>query len=60
MRGVGKGGIVRDESARETALHEITRFAESIGFKALGQMESPVRGAKGNLEYLLYLHKVQP
>ena len=57
---VGKGGIVRNERAREAALHEITRFAESIGLKALGQMESPVRGAKGNLEYLLYMHKVQP
>jgi 23S rRNA (cytidine1920-2'-O)/16S rRNA (cytidine1409-2'-O)-methyltransferase len=57
---VGKGGIVRDENARELALQEITRFAGSMGFKNLGAMESPVRGAKGNVEYLLYLHKAEP
>ncbi len=52
---VGKGGIVRDEGARERAVREISEFAGNLGFKALGRMESPIKGAKGNIEYLLYL-----
>ncbi len=54
---VGKGGIVKDEDAREGAVREISEFAERIGFELLGRMESPVKGAKGNIEYLLYLSR---
>jgi len=52
---VGKGGIVRDKAAREGALGAVKEFAAGLGFAVLGEMESPVRGAKGNVEYLIYL-----
>jgi 23S rRNA (cytidine1920-2'-O)/16S rRNA (cytidine1409-2'-O)-methyltransferase len=52
---VGKGGIVRDQNKRQTALAAVVEFAVSIGFHKVDCMESPVAGAKGNVEFLLYL-----
>jgi len=51
--GVGKGGIVRDEKRREDALNDVESFALGLGLVVLGKMESPIRGAKGNVEYFL-------
>lgn len=52
---VGKGGIVKDDLAREKARDDISMFAQSIGFKLLGLIESPIKGTTGNIEYLIYL-----
>lgn len=52
---VGKGGIVRDEARRLEAVEAVRAGAGDCGFRAAGAMESPVRGQKGNVEYLLYL-----
>jgi 23S rRNA (cytidine1920-2'-O)/16S rRNA (cytidine1409-2'-O)-methyltransferase len=52
---VGKGGIVRDEGKRRRALDSITEFARGLGFAVTGSMSSPIAGAKGNEEFLLYL-----
>ncbi len=54
---VGKGGIVRDEEKRLGALETVASFARSLDLVVIGQMESPIRGAEGNLEYLLYLER---
>jgi 23S rRNA (cytidine1920-2'-O)/16S rRNA (cytidine1409-2'-O)-methyltransferase len=54
---VGKGGIVRDESARLRAVEEVKTFAESLGLGALGFTTSPITGQKGNVEYLLALRR---
>lgn len=54
---VGKGGIVRDEEKRRAALEGVKGFAGEAGFSVAGEMESPITGAKGNREYLLYLKK---
>jgi len=51
---VGKGGIVRDEARRDAAVQDVVKFATSIGFEVRGVIESPVRGAEGNVEYLMY------
>ena len=51
---VGKGGIVRDEEARERAVEKVVTFADNLGFEKRGLIESPIRGAEGNVEYLLY------
>jgi len=50
---VGKGGIVRDPSLHEAACSRVRRVVESLGFQA-DLMESPILGAEGNREYLLY------
>ena len=50
---VGKGGIVRDEAKRDAAVQSVADFAKEIGFDVRGVIESPVRGAEGNVEYLM-------
>lgn len=49
---VGKGGIVRDESAQQRVVEEITRFAASIGLRLRAVIDSPILGADGNREFL--------
>lgn len=51
---VGKGGIVRDESKREAAVQSVVDFARETGFDVRGVIESPVKGAEGNVEYLMH------
>jgi 23S rRNA (cytidine1920-2'-O)/16S rRNA (cytidine1409-2'-O)-methyltransferase len=51
---VGKGGIVRDEIKRTAAVDAVVAFAREIGFEVRGVIESPVKGAEGNVEYLMY------
>jgi 23S rRNA (cytidine1920-2'-O)/16S rRNA (cytidine1409-2'-O)-methyltransferase len=52
---VGKGGIVRDEVERDRAVGEVSQAAEALGYAVVGRIQSPVTGAKGNVEYLLHL-----
>ena len=54
---IGKGGIVKDEKAREQALASVVRFAEQIGFSCHGAILSPIRGGDGNVEYLAHFQK---
>jgi len=55
---VGKGGIVRDPEKRQAAVDKISTVARDLGFEIRGLIESPVRGAEGNVEYLLWLGRV--
>lgn len=50
---VGKGGIVRDETAQQRVVQEIIEFAASIGLQSRGVMNSPILGADGNREFLV-------
>jgi len=52
---VGKGGIVRDIDKRDAALDRVVQHAVGSGFTAIGSIPSPIRGSKGNAEFLLYL-----
>ncbi|MEP6801304.1 MAG: TlyA family RNA methyltransferase [Acidobacteriota bacterium] len=52
---VGKGGIVRSELVRERVVREVERFALDRGLDSLGSIPSPIRGARGNQEFLLAL-----
>ncbi len=52
---VGKGGIVRSDEVRERVVREIEQFATGMGLGSLGSMPSPIRGARGNQEFLLAL-----
>jgi 23S rRNA (cytidine1920-2'-O)/16S rRNA (cytidine1409-2'-O)-methyltransferase len=51
---VGKGGVVKDESARQAALDGVIRFLEQAGWQVVGAVDSPVEGADGNREYLVH------
>ncbi|MEI0494794.1 TlyA family RNA methyltransferase [Brachyspira intermedia] len=51
---VSKGGIIRDDTLREKILNNaISRIVE-IGFKEINRTVSPIKGAKGNIEYLAH------
>lgn len=49
---VGKGGIVRDSAKHLEVIEKINSFAEEIGFKNMGLIDSPILGADGNKEFL--------
>ncbi len=55
---VGKGGVVRDDRKIGAAIEKVKRFAEGGGFQVLGELESPIRGPKGNREFFLHLEKI--
>ncbi len=48
---VGKGGIVRDTKKHIRVLNDISLFAKDAGLGVLGHVQSPIAGAKGNIEY---------
>jgi 23S rRNA (cytidine1920-2'-O)/16S rRNA (cytidine1409-2'-O)-methyltransferase len=50
---VGKGGIVRDPAQHRAACDKVRLCAEELGFETQ-LMESPITGAEGNKEFLLY------
>jgi 23S rRNA (cytidine1920-2'-O)/16S rRNA (cytidine1409-2'-O)-methyltransferase len=52
---VGKNGIVRDEKVRAATVQNVIAYGLENGLAACGQMPSPIKGAKGNIEFLLLL-----
>jgi 23S rRNA (cytidine1920-2'-O)/16S rRNA (cytidine1409-2'-O)-methyltransferase len=50
---VGKGGIVREPALHQAACERVTRTVNGLGFQS-SLMESPITGAEGNKEFLLY------
>jgi len=50
---VGKGGIVKDPAVWEAACEKLRLCAEELGLKTR-IMDSPITGAEGNREFLLY------
>jgi 23S rRNA (cytidine1920-2'-O)/16S rRNA (cytidine1409-2'-O)-methyltransferase len=51
---VGKGGIVRDEAAREATVEKVKAVFHEAGLTVQGVIPSPITGQDGNVEYLLY------
>lgn len=54
---VGKGGIVRDPASHELAVKKVSDVGTKIGWVYLGVVDSPILGAKGNKEFLVYFQK---
>ena len=51
---VGKGGIVRDPLAQQAAVDRVTSSVKELGGEKIEVIESPILGAEGNREFLLY------
>lgn len=51
---VGKGGIVRDPVAQSAAVTKVKECVAGLGAHSLDVIESPLLGAEGNREFLLY------
>lgn len=54
---VGKHGVVSDESTHIEVIDRIVGVAQAIGFCVSGLSYSPIRGPKGNIEFLVFLEK---
>lgn len=51
---VGKGGIVRDPEAHQSAIERVRACVASLGGTAIEVIDSPIQGAEGNREFLLH------
>ncbi|KAG7949150.1 hypothetical protein I3843_13G046700 [Carya illinoinensis] len=54
---VGSGGIVRDPTVHQEVLEKIITGVENFGFCSKGWIESPLKGAEGNTEFLVYFSR---
>lgn len=52
---VAKGGVVHENKLHQEALQMVQLFCKELGLNSRGIVASPVRGTKGNQEFLLYL-----
>ena len=52
---IGKNGVVKSKEVHLKIIKDITEFAISIGFFVKNLTVSPIKGPKGNIEYLIYL-----
>lgn len=51
---VGKGGIVRDETAQLATVEKVKAAVKRLGAAQTDTIDSPILGAEGNREFLLY------
>lgn len=51
---VGKGGIVRDPGKRQEAVDRVVACARELGFDVRTVIASPIKGAEGNVEFLMW------
>jgi 23S rRNA (cytidine1920-2'-O)/16S rRNA (cytidine1409-2'-O)-methyltransferase len=54
---VGKGGIVRDPEAHQLAVDRVADCVRSLGWLVVETIPSPITGAEGNREFLLYARR---
>lgn len=54
---VGKHGIVHDHDVHRQVIEHTMNEAMKIGFNVLGVDYSPIKGGKGNIEFLIHLQK---
>jgi len=49
-------GVVKDETVRSRTIEKIKTCAGNCGLKLRGEIDSPLKGPKGNVEHFLWLH----
>ena len=54
---IGKGGIVRDATARRECIRRVLECACTVGLYPTGLIRSPIEGGDGNVEYLAHFRK---
>ena len=50
---VPRGGVVKSEETRRRVVAEVEEAGRALGLTVLGSIPSPIRGARGNEEFLL-------
>ena len=56
---VGKKGVVRDKKVHIQVVNKAVHFAKLVGFDVAALSFSPIRGPEGNIEYLMYIKKLE-
>lgn len=56
---VGKGGVIRDEVLIKSIVNDLVAHFNQLGLAIHGTFESPIKGAKGNREFFIYLTYLQ-
>ena len=56
---VGKGGVIRDKDLQKSIVNDLIAHFKESGLTVHGTFESPIRGAKGNREFFIYLTYLQ-
>ncbi len=51
---IGKGGIVREQAARDAAIERVRQCVAELGGAQIAVVDSPIHGMEGNHEYLLH------
>lgn len=52
---VGKGGVVKDPGLHDEVITDLSQFFEGLGLKKEAVVPSPIRGPKGNEEFIISL-----
>lgn len=55
---VGKKGVVRDPAVHREVIEKIVVLLQKFNYSIIGITYSPIKGAEGNIEYLIYGKKV--
>ena len=55
---VGKGGLVKDPAARAEAVDGVRRFLDACGWAVQATLDSPITGADGNREFLVWAKRL--
>lgn len=50
---VGKGGIIKDGAIHQRVVNEVRDCGKSYDLEPIDEMESPIKGAKGNKEFFV-------
>lgn len=50
---IGRNGVVVEEEYHDEAIKKIISFSKEMGYDLIGVNESPIKGAKGNTEFLM-------
>lgn len=53
-----RGGVVRDVSLHEGAITKVSDVGVKLGWDPAGVIDSPIEGAKGNKEFLIFFKKL--
>jgi 23S rRNA (cytidine1920-2'-O)/16S rRNA (cytidine1409-2'-O)-methyltransferase len=54
---IGKNGVVKDEKKRLEVVEKIKDTLLAMQLEVIGVTESPIKGPKGNVEFLIYFKK---
>ncbi len=54
---VGKNGVIRDEKVHKMVVQNVIKDFNNAGYSTIGLSYSPIKGPKGNIEFLIYAKK---